>query len=88
MLDGPRLQNDRVQASEKVAFGRETLTLEMSEERTEETVKDQVLQDLKPLHFTKWDEIVEAAQNRHQWRGLRRDAMEAATSGNGLPYRR
>ena len=50
--------------------------------------KDQVLQDLKPLHFTKWDEIVEAAQNRYQWRGLRRDAMEAATSGHGLPYRR
>ena len=49
----------------------------------------QVLADVKPLHFRTLPEIVEAAQNRSQWRGLIRDAMEAATSGSGtLPYRR
>ena len=51
--------------------------------------KDQVIADLRPLHFNSIDDITEAALNRAQWRGLRRDICEAATSGSGsLPYRR
>ena len=53
------------------------------------TWKDQVLMDVKPLHFRSLGEAVDAACNRKQWRGVIRDAMGAATSGSGsLPYRR
>ena len=53
------------------------------------TWKDQVLVDMKPLHFRNLGEAVDAAYNRSPWRGVIRDVMGAATSGSGsLPYRR
>ena len=42
-----------------------------------------VLADLKPLHFVRWNDIVNATKNRKQWRGIVRDSYEAATSQSG-----